>query len=598
MTDRHLTLRLALDRAAATAETLSIPVSIASAAIIDDPYLGPVQLSMDPAAVDLTDAQARGIPVLEMHERELPIGRVFDVRIDGDRLVGTMRFSRSDEGKQLYQDCVDGIITDTSVGAAISAVREEQGYLVALRWRPNEVSLVDRGADPSVGINRSAANRAASLPTHGALHMSEPNPTPAAEPQGAAPANVITMTPSTQEMQRVTNITELARWAKEKRQINVDGMAEEHVQFNEPYETFRTKVYDLVQKQNAQQPPIVAQDPATQLGLSRKEAQQFSIVRAAQAYLTKDWKKASFELECSRSIAEQLNREAKGFFVPWEVQREMAAGNPSAGGYLVGTDHRDDLFIESLRARSIAFQAGVRTLTGLKGNRSIPKLTGNSTFGWIQEGVDAALSDPALGSVELSPRTIAGGVAMTRRLLMQSAPSVEMMVRDDLMTGCALAIDLAVFEGTGAAGTPRGLVNHPDINTVSVSTDGSPTFAEIVQFESEIAADNALSGSLKYVTTPAVRGKLKTTSRDGGGHGFMFILEGEQANGYPVLTSTQLTQHTLLFGDWSQIVVGFWGVMEIKPDEATRAASAGLILRVFQDCDIAIRHGQAFAKAT
>lgn len=596
MTDRHLTLRLALDRAAATADTLSIPVSIASAAIIDDPNLGPVQLSMDPSAVDLTDAQARGIPVLEMHERELPIGRVFDVRLDGDRLVGNMRFSRSDEGKQLYQDCVDGIITDTSVGAAISAVREEQGYLVALRWKPNEVSLVDRGADPSVGINRSAATPAASLPTHGARNMSEPNPTPAAEPQGAAPAPVITMTPSTRETERVSNITELARWAKDKRQIDVDALAEEHVQFGQPFETFRSKVWEKVQTQNAQQPPIMAQDPKTELGLSRKEAQQFSIVRAAQAYIAKDWKKAGYELECSRAIAENLNREARGFFVPLEVQREMAAGNNTAGGYLVGTEHRADLFIESLRARSIAMQAGVRTLTGLKGNLSIPKMTGNATFGWIQEGVDATLTDPSVGSVELAPRTIAGGVAMTRRLLMQSAPSVEQMVRDDLMTGCALAIDLAVFEGSGAAGTPRGLVNHPDINTVSVSTDGTPSWDEIVQFESAIEADNALAGALKYVTTPAVKGKMKVTPK--ASNQAIFISDGNTTNGYPVLTSTQLATHTLLFGDWTQIMVGFWGVMEVRPDEATHAASAGLILRVLQDCDVAIRHGQAFAKAT
>jgi HK97 family phage major capsid protein len=592
MTDRHLTLRLALDRAAATADTLSIPVSIASAAIIDDPYLGPVQLSMDPAAVDLTDAQARGIPVLEMHERELPIGRVFDVRLDGDRLVGTMRFSRSDEGKQLYQDCVDGIITDTSVGAAISAVREEPGYLVALRWKPNEVSLVDRGADPTVGINRAAPVRA--VHPHGVSTMSEPNL--AADPQGSAPTPPVVVTPSARETERVSNITELARWAKDKRQIDVDALAEEHVQFGQPFETFRSKVWEKVQTQNAQQPGIVAQDPKTELGLSRKEAQQFSIVRAAQAYIAKDWKKAGYELECSRAIAENLNREARGFFVPLEVQREMAAGNNTAGGYLVGTEHRADLFIENLRAQSIAMQAGVRTLTGLKGNLSIPKMTGTATFGWIQEGVDASLTDPSVGSVELAPRTIAGGVAMTRRLLMQSAPSVEMMIRDELIKNIALAIDICIFEGSGAAGTPRGLVNHPDINTVSVSTDGSPTWDEIVQFESAIEADNALAGALKYVTTPAVKGKLKVTPK--AANQAVFISDGNTTNGYPVLTSTQLSTHTLLFGDWSQIIVGFWDVMEIQPDKATNAASGGLILRVFQDCDVAIRHAAAFAKAT
>jgi hypothetical protein len=34
-----------------------------------------------------------------------------------------------------------------------------------------------------------------------------------------------------------------------------------------------------------------------------------------------------------------------------------------------------------------------------------------------------------------------------------------------------------------------------------------------VQFESAIEADNALAGALKYVTTPAVKGKLKVTPK-------------------------------------------------------------------------------------
>jgi HK97 family phage major capsid protein len=273
----------------------------------------------------------------------------------------------------------------------------------------------------------------------------------------------------------------------------------------------------------------------------------------------------------------------------------MTAGDNTAGGYLVGTEHRADLFIESLRARSVAMSAGVRTLDGLTGNLAIPKQTGSASFYWLTEDEDVTNSDLSLGSVGLTPRTVAGAVPMTRRLLMQSSPSVEQMVRDDLISGAALAIDLAIFEGDGVT-APLGVVNHPTINTVAVSTDNAPTFEEMVSFETELATDNALAGALRYVTTPAIRGKLKTTKVDAGSG--IFVAQGNEVNGYQMSISTQLAANRILFGDWSQVVVGFWGVLEVKPDEASKAASGGLVLRVFQDCDVAIRHGRSFAKGT
>jgi HK97 family phage major capsid protein len=241
-------------------------------------------------------------------------------------------------------------------------------------------------------------------------------------------------------------------------------------------------------------------------------------------------------------------------------------------------------------------QAGVRMLDGLVGNVSIPKHTGNATFYWLSEGEDATTSDVTVGQVNMRPRTVAGAVPMTRRLMMQSSPSVEQLVREDLMTGAALAIDRAIFEGDGVK-EPLGIFNHADINTVAVATDGSPTWLEALGFEGEVESDNALAGSLNWVTTPSVKANMKGTSKDTGSGQFV-CSDMNVCNGYNVLTSTQLTSNRLGFGDWSQIIVGMWGVLDVKPDEAALAASGGLVLRVFQDADVGIRHAQAFAVGT
>lgn len=593
--ERELPIPLQLDRAAADAEALSIPISIASGAVVDDGWLGPVQLSMDPMAVDLSRAAEHGLPVQEMHRRGIPVGRCVNIRIDGDKLRGTLRFSRNARGQELYRDAVDGIITDTSVGASIYAVTEaDAGHLIAVRWRPREVSLVDEGADPSVGVNRTAPKPAQPQPQEVKTMPAETLAQPAETTRSAAI--------QTNDNRNAINIRELGDYGhKRAPDLGIDRMTEDFIAFDKPFEEFRAEVWRMLKEHQDKQPAVGT--PPAELGMERKEVEQFSIVRAVRAVLTKDWSKAGLERAASAAIAERLGRDPRGFFVPADVQRQfhsvqrtLSAGDNTAGGYLVGTDHRADQFIDALRARSIAMGMGVRMLGGLVGNVGIPKKTSTASFYWLSESEDATESEPAFGSVLLTPHTMAGAVPMTRRLIMQSSPDVEALVRMDLIDGAALALDEAIFEGTGGK-DPLGLVNHPDINTVAVSTDGTPTWAEVVQFESEVATDNALAGSLFYVSTPAVKGKMKTTSKDTGS-GLFICSDSNQVNGYELRTSTQLAANTLLFGDFSQIVVGMWGVLDIKPDEATNAASGGVILRVFQDADVAIRHGQAFAIGT
>lgn len=604
-----LAIPLALARAEADATAMEIPCSFASAAIIDDPWLGPVQLSMDATAIDLSEAISRGIPVMMMHERDLPVGRVKDVRLEGGRLLGTLRFSRSTQGKKLYHDCMDGILTDTSVGASINAVREEAHHLVALRWKPNEVSLVDRGADAAVGINRrhpqhtpvSPPAAPVAVPTiQEDTSMAE---TPIhADSQGSAPATppAVGINRQSEQDQAIMGLAEYIH--ARHPETHILRLAEDYSQFGRPFEDFRSEAWGIVKRAQELAPKQAAPQP--DIGLTQQEAKEFSIVRAALAQLTGDWKKAGFELECSRAIADQLGKAPRGFFVPAEVQRAMgqaslkrqSVGDPTAGGFIVAQDYRGDLFVEALRAQSIAMQAGVRTLPGLVGNVTIPVQTGSATFAWIQEGGNGTDSNLTFGAINLAPRTISGAVPMTRRLLAQSSPAIEQLVRQDLVTGAALALDLAIFEGSGHSGVPMGIVNHASINTQAVSTDGSPTWAEMVGFESEIAADNALGGRMAYVTTPAVVGHCKTTSKDTGSG--RFIQEGNSVNGYPVLVSTQLTASTIIFGDWSQIMVGMWGVLDIKADEATLAASGGLVLRAFHDVDVGIRQAVAFCKGT
>jgi len=54
---------------------------------------------------------------------------------------------------------------------------------------------------------------------------------------------------------------------------------------------------------------------------------------------------------------------------------------------------------------------------------------------------------------------------------------------------------------------------------------------------------------------------------------------------------------TWIFSDWSQVLIALWGVVDLTIDTATKAASDGLILRVFQDVDTNARRKESFAIA-
>ena len=260
---------------------------------------------------------------------------------------------------------------------------------------------------------------------------------------------------------------------------------------------------------------------------------------------------------------------------------------------MVGTDHLGDSFIDALTNRSVVAGAGAQILGGLQGNIEIPKLTTGTAWGWVAEDADAADAAAVTGELALSPKTVSGGVAMSRRLLKQSSPSVEQMIRNDMVRGAALAIDLAALSGSGSSGQPTGITNTTGIGSV---TGGIADFGAMVDLWSAVAVDNAAAEGMAYVLNATNAGTLMQTAKDSGS-GIM-VLENGKINGYNAIISNQMATGTMVFGDFTQLVIGMWGVLDIVADTATKAAAGGLVLRAFQDVDIGVRHAESFAKGT
>jgi hypothetical protein len=51
----------------------------------------------------------------------------------------------------------------------------------------------------------------------------------------------------------------------------------------------------------------------------------------------------------------------------------------------------------------------------------------------------------------------------------------------------------------------------------------------------------------------------------------------------------------VFFGNWADLLIGFWGGLDVIIDPYTKALSGTLRVVVHQSCDVALRHGSSFA---
>jgi HK97 family phage major capsid protein len=341
---------------------------------------------------------------------------------------------------------------------------------------------------------------------------------------------------------------------------------------------------------------------ASELDIPEGEKKKYNLSNVFRALITNDPTQAPFEYEVSRELEKKLERKPQGIFIPHEVMvgdmiqhaaRTLVAA--SGGASLVGTDHLAGSFIELLRARVVLQRMGVLTLTGLQGDVSIPRQTGPATGGWLATETSAATeTDQSFDSLTLTPKNAYADTKFSRQLLLQANPSIEALVIADLIAVLARAIDLGGINGSGASGQPTGLLQTSGVGTVDGTSIG---WAGVVEFETDVGESNADDlASLYWLMRPSVRGLMKTRNKDAGSG--IFVMENNMMNGYPAEVTTQMPTSNLVFGAFSQIIMGFWGVLDMLINPFLYANNRYVAIHSTQTTDVGVRHAAAFSKST
>lgn len=538
-----------------------------------------------------------GANLLCDHNTRDVVGVVESVEIGADRVArAVVRFGKSARAEEVWQDVKDGIRRNVSVGYLIHKAQlvESVDGLDTYRitdWEPLEVSLVSVPADATVGVGRSL--EALDAPPEASKPATEtPNP----EPKEKAMSDI-------QVVEQRNHAAEISKLA-----ASVPGAHEMGLRAIQDGKTVEQFQQELIRHLSTK--PV----PTADIGMTKAETKNYSLIRAINAMANPNDQAArsaaAFEFECSAAMAQKMGRQAQGFYLPYDVmaaKRDLTVGSAASAGNMVDTTLATGSFIDMLRARMVIGGLGAQYLTGLVGDIDIPRQTGTAATYWLAEQAAPTKSDQTTDKVNMSPKTVGAKTIISRKLRQQSSIDVDMFVQNDLSIALAIAMETAIFNGSGAANNVRGVLNVAGIGSVAGGTNGAaPTWQNIVDLETLVSVANADVGNLAYVTNAKVRGKLKSTSKVSGQNGFVWEGGDTPLNGYRAAVTniipSNLTKGTasgvasaILFGNFNDVIVGMWGGLDILVDPYTGGDAGDVSVRVLQDMDVAVRHAESFA---
>lgn len=547
-------------------------------------------------------------PLLLDHDMERQIGVVESVELDEDarRLRAVVRFGKGAMASEVFTDVVDGIRQNISVGYRIDSRVEQEDdpedyYRVSTT--PMEISIVSIPADQSslVGVGRSNPETlSATVKTEGKSEMSDINLDEVRAEAAADAAKTV--------QRNAKDIMVLAR------KHNKADLGEEAIGRGVSIDEFRGELLEVIGNEPLETPAHVVDAPV-------KEQRSYSLGKMIRAQVTGDWREAGLEREMHDEIAQRTGKQAEGFYVPdfafragaMSTAATGASGSENVTDNFVPEIHRGDMFIEALRAKQIMAALGVTYMGGLTNRIKMPKIATGAAAGFVEELGNVADQSPTDAAVTLQPRTLGAYADISRLLMKESVPAIDQVVQDDLLRSVADKIEYYAIQGSGSSGQPTGILNDGSVGNVDISagTDvDALTWADITNIVKTVEDANGVinQATLGWLSNPKVKAKLANTSRVASTDSVMLMNDPwNSIYGYRAEFTSNVPSDlnpgdggtdasAVIFGDFSQLIVGLFGAPSILIDETTGGLAGTVRIIIHQDVDVALRNAVSFAK--
>mgnify|MGYP001163365275 CR=1 FL=1 len=580
------------DNAVSVSMSVSSEEPVLTVAMIDDKWERVYEvLDHGDGSVDMSRCKD-GLVVLDRHFGD-QIGLIPAPKIENRKLGGRVEFCSGSRAQEIGRDAMNGLRRNVSVGYVVApksyraeGVKDGIPVVRAMSWTPYEASFEPVPADTTVGVNRAAEIGAAVKSADAQKkEIRKMNPKEIAQLFARAAKYGI-------DAAKVESI-DMADAASARAALDTMIVEKQEADLAKERKTVIELKAAKPPVPEAKGQPIIGGDVKTEEKVVRKYSVLNVLRRAAGLKVD-----CGFEDEINDECRRQGLGSKRGgqFVIPHAVLANRTLTVSGTSSATVGTVLDGSQYIDVLRSKSILGPLGVRFMTGLTGNIAIPKMIEGATGYWVAEATAITGSTPTLGQVNGTPHTSGVMVDISRLMLLQSTPSAEDFIRNEITERLARTLQLAVFCGTGNDGQPSAITAAAGINNPSVTT-GAPTYTELLGFPGNILADNAEADGQRWAMTGKVWQKLAGTFTDGTAKAEKVLdFQSKTCLGFPYFVSEDVGANSLFFGDFSTVVVGVWGAgIDLNMDTATLSSSGGLRLVGLQDVDVMVRLGQALA---
>lgn len=251
-----------------------------------------------------------------------------------------------------------------------------------------------------------------------------------------------------------------------------------------------------------------------------------------------------------------------------DERRALSEGIDTAGGYTVPHVLSAQL-IDLMAKKTRVMQAGAGMIPLTSDRNSFAKQTSDPTPGWWGESQLITESDPTFTQVTFAPKKLGVLIRVSQELLDDSLNAGAAIERS-LARAMALEVDRAALLGAGASHEPLGLVNLPNINSVSMGTNGAAVtdYTSILDAILAMQEDNAGDPTAAIMAPRTIRafnGLEDTTGQP--------LQRPKSIETLPFLETTQMPTNethgiannasTVVLGNFNELIIGMRNNLKI-----------------------------------
>lgn len=232
--------------------------------------------------------------------------------------------------------------------------------------------------------------------------------------------------------------------------------------------------------------------------------------------------------------------------------------------------------LEPLYADSIISNLGITIYNGLPAGDFKVSAMNAGAAEWADETGIAAESKNSFGSIILKPKRISAQLSYSKQFLAQDTIGAEAALRRDIYNALVSKIQSTMLSAD-AVGTnkPAGIFN-------GVTAKNITSYAELCDVEAAVDDSNA-KGIRKYLMSNKAKAILRCMPKSS--LTTELVLHGNDIDGTPVIASSDVPTTQYAYGDFSDIVMGTWGDVDLIVDPYTLAAenSIRIVVNAFVD---------------